>query len=73
MDQLLAACSECESLLCAYGQARFQCEERKKSVLVEGRDSEASQRSGKFYHDTWEECLQLRQEILSHLLLHDTM
>ncbi len=43
-DLLLAACSECESLLYAYGQARFQHEERKKSVLIEGRDSKASTR-----------------------------
>ncbi len=66
------ACSECESLLCAYGHARLQCEERKKSVLIEERNSESSRLSEKPCQDIWEECLQLRQEILSHLLLHDT-
>jgi hypothetical protein len=60
MRQLLAACPKCESLLAAYGQERFKCEERKKSAQVEGYNQEA-----------WEKCLQIRQEILSHLLRHD--
>jgi hypothetical protein len=69
MSQLLGICPLCESLLCAYGKARFQCEEREKSRSVEGHDSERWERHGKSY--TWEECLQLRQEIFSHLLRHD--
>ena len=69
MSQLLGVCPLCESLLCAYGRARLQCEEREKSQLVEGCDSEQLERQGKSY--AWEECLQLRQEIVSHLLHHD--
>jgi hypothetical protein len=69
MSRLLEVCPRCESLLCAYGKARFQCEEREKSQSVEGRDPERLERHGKPY--TWKDCLQLRQEIFSHLLRHD--
>jgi hypothetical protein len=68
MSRFMAVCPKCESLLCAYGKARFQCEEREKARLVEGHDSERLERHGKSY--TWEECLQLRQESFSHLLRH---
>jgi hypothetical protein len=72
MSQLLAACPQCESLLCAYGKARLQCEKtEKESGLVEGCNSEALERNGKSYQDIWQECLQLRQELFSHLLGHD--
>jgi len=36
-------------------------------------EPEALQRNGKSYQDIWKECLQLRQELFSHLLFHDTL
>jgi hypothetical protein len=60
MSRLPAACPKCESLLSAYGEVRFQCEKRQKCASVEG------------HAEAWKKCLQLRQEILSHLLRHDT-
>lgn len=70
MRQLLAACPTCESLLSAYGQARFQFE-KKRPALVEEYDSESFAQREKSYDDNWEKCLQLRREILSHLIRHD--
>jgi hypothetical protein len=73
MSQLLSACPQCECLLCAYGKALFRYEKRTKTGLVEASEPEASEQNGNSYRDTWGKCLQLREELFSHLLLHDTL